>query len=47
MPWQRVRRRVEFSNLLRHVGESDLKILDAGGGNGYASIPFAKMAAKW
>jgi len=42
MPWQRVRRKVEISNLLRHVGQSDLKILDAGGGNGYASIPFAQ-----
>ena len=41
-PWQQVRRKVEFSNLLRHVGQSGLKILDAGGGNGYASMPFAK-----
>lgn len=42
MPWQQVRRKVEFSNLLRHVGQSGLKVLDAGGGNGYASMPFAK-----
>ena len=42
MPWQRVRRKVEISNLLQHVGRSGLKILDAGGGNGYASIPFAQ-----
>jgi len=42
MPWQRVRRKVEISNLLRHVGQPGLKILDAGGGNGYASIPFAQ-----
>jgi S-adenosylmethionine-dependent methyltransferase len=42
MPWQRIRRKVEISNLLRHVGQSGLKILDAGGGNGYASMPFAQ-----
>ena len=42
MPWNRVRLEVEISNLLRHVGQSGLKILDAGGGNGYASIPFAR-----
>jgi S-adenosylmethionine-dependent methyltransferase len=42
MPWQRVRRKVEISNLLRHVGQPGLKILDAGGGNGYPSIPFAQ-----
>lgn len=42
LPWQRVRRKVESSNLLQHVGRSGLKILDAGGGNGYASIPFAQ-----
>jgi len=42
LPWNRVRLKVEISNLLRHVGHSGLKILDAGGGNGYASIPFAQ-----
>lgn len=42
LPWQQVRLKVETSNLLRHVGQVGLKILDAGGGNGYASIPFAQ-----
>jgi S-adenosylmethionine-dependent methyltransferase len=42
MPWNRVRLKVEISNLLRHVGQSGFKILDAGGGNGYASIPLAQ-----
>jgi len=42
MPWSRIRLKVEISNLLRHVGQSGLKILDAGGGNGYACIPFAQ-----
>ena len=38
----RLRLKVEISNLFHHVGQSDLKILDAGGGNGYATIPFAQ-----
>jgi S-adenosylmethionine-dependent methyltransferase len=42
MPWNRLRLKVEISNLLRHVSQSGLKILDAGGGNGYATIPFAQ-----
>ena len=41
-PWSRIRLKVELSNLLRHVGPSGLKVLDAGGANGYASIPFAQ-----
>ncbi len=43
MPWQQIRRKVEISNLLRHVGQSGLKILDAGGGNGYAIVPFVQQ----
>lgn len=46
MPWQQVRRKVEISNLLRHVGQAGLKVLDAGGGNGYASIPFAQKGCQ-
>jgi ubiquinone/menaquinone biosynthesis C-methylase UbiE len=46
MPWNLVRQKVEISNLLRHVGQSGLKILDAGGGNGYASIPFAQNGCR-
>lgn len=42
MPWARIRRKVEHANLIRHTGPSGLKILDAGGGNGYASLPFAR-----
>jgi S-adenosylmethionine-dependent methyltransferase len=42
MPWNQVRLKVEIANLLRHVGQSRLKILDAGGGNGYGCIPFAQ-----
>jgi S-adenosylmethionine-dependent methyltransferase len=41
-PWSRIRLSVATSNLLRHVDQSGLRILDAGGGNGYACIPFAK-----
>jgi S-adenosylmethionine-dependent methyltransferase len=41
-PWSRVRLKVEIANLERHVGRSGLTILDAGGGNGYACVPFAR-----
>ena len=46
MPWNRLRLKAEISNLLRHVGQSGLRILDAGGGNGYASIPFAQTGCQ-
>jgi len=46
MPWERIRRKVEFSNLLQHIPQTGLKILDAGGGNGYASIPFAQSGCQ-
>ena len=42
MPWNRLRLRAEISNLRRHAGDSGLKVLDAGGGNGYATISFAQ-----
>jgi S-adenosylmethionine-dependent methyltransferase len=42
MPWSQIRLKVETSNLIRYVGQSGLKILDAGGGNGYTCIPFAQ-----
>src|SRR5574341_1204016 len=42
MPWQQVRRRVEYSNLLRHIEGTGLRILDAGGGNGIGTVPFAQ-----
>lgn len=42
MPWQQVRRRVEYSNLLRHIEGTGLRILDAGGGNGFGTVPFAQ-----
>jgi S-adenosylmethionine-dependent methyltransferase len=45
-PWQRVRLKVEISNLMRHAGQSGLTILDAGGGNGYACIPFARTGCR-
>ena len=41
-PWNRLRLNVEIANLRRHVDHSVFTILDAGGGNGYASIPFAQ-----
>jgi S-adenosylmethionine-dependent methyltransferase len=41
-PWQRVRRKVETCNLLRHIDPPGLKILDAGGGNGSPVVPLAQ-----
>jgi len=41
-PWNRLRLKVETANLLHHVGDSGFTILDAGGGNGYASVPYAQ-----
>ena len=45
-PWNRLRLQVEIANLLRHAGDSEFTILDAGGGNGYASIPLAQNGCR-
>ena len=45
-PWQQVRRKVEISNLLRHIDPSGLKVLDAGGGNGLPAIPLAQNGCR-
>jgi len=45
-PWNRLRLNVEIANLLRHAGRSGFTILDAGGGNGYASIPLAQKGCR-
>jgi len=45
-PWNRLRLNVEIANLLRHVDHSGFTILDAGGGNGYASIPLAQSGCR-
>ena len=40
-PWSRLKYTVVRSNLGRHLPSRRLRILDAGGGNGHDSLPFA------
>jgi S-adenosylmethionine-dependent methyltransferase len=40
-PWARLRYAVAAANLQRHLGPGSLRVLDAGGGNGHESLPFA------
>lgn len=43
----RLRRRLSHANLMRHVSQlHGLRVLDAGGGNGHASLPLAKSGAR-
>ncbi len=43
MPWSVIRRNLTQANLAKHLGPGPLCILDAGGGNGPDSIPFARQ----
>ena len=40
-PWQRLKYKLVQAHLAQHLGQGQLNILDAGGGNGLDSIPFA------
>ena len=40
-PWGRLKYKMAQANLAKHLSEGPLQILDAGGGNGYDSIPMA------
>lgn len=40
-PWARLRYALAAANLQRHLGPGPLRVLDAGGGNGIESLPFA------
>src|SRR5258708_6160996 len=40
-PWQKLKYKLVQAHLARHLGQGELNILDAGGGNGLDSIPFA------
>ncbi len=42
-PWGRLRYKVAQANLLRHLPEGTLRILDMGGGNGFDAIPLAAL----
>lgn len=45
-PWGRLRYRVAAANLVRHLLEQPLHILDLGGGNGRDAVPLAKLGHK-
>jgi S-adenosylmethionine-dependent methyltransferase len=40
-PWGKLKYKLVQANLARHLGQNQLRILDAGGGNGLDSIPLA------
>jgi S-adenosylmethionine-dependent methyltransferase len=41
-PWSQLKYIVTQANLRRHLEPGPLRILDAGGGNGFDSIPLAR-----
>ncbi len=43
LPWAKLKYKLSQANLAKHLGQDQMRILDAGGGNGLASIPFAKQ----
>jgi S-adenosylmethionine-dependent methyltransferase len=43
LPWQQLKYRLVQSNLAKHLRPGPLHVLDAGGGNGFESIPLAEQ----
>lgn len=43
LPWAKLKYQLGQANLAKHLGQNKMRILDAGGGNGLDSIPFAKQ----
>jgi S-adenosylmethionine-dependent methyltransferase len=43
LPWAKLKYKLVQTNLAKHLGQSQMRILDAGGGNGFDSISFAKQ----
>jgi 2-polyprenyl-3-methyl-5-hydroxy-6-metoxy-1,4-benzoquinol methylase len=41
LPWAKLKYKLIQSNLAKHLGQTQMRILDAGGGNGLDSIPLA------
>ena len=41
LPWAKLKYKLVQSNLAKHLSQIQMSILDAGGGNGFDSIPFA------
>jgi S-adenosylmethionine-dependent methyltransferase len=42
LPWMRLKTDLGLSNLRKHLPAKSLRILDAGGGNGYDALPLAR-----
>jgi S-adenosylmethionine-dependent methyltransferase len=45
-PWSRLKYDLVHAHLMKHLGQSPGHILDAGGGNGLDSIPFAEQGQR-
>lgn len=45
-PWSKLKYKLSQANLAKHLGQNEMRILDAGGGNGLDAIPFAKQGHK-
>jgi S-adenosylmethionine-dependent methyltransferase len=43
LPWQKLKYKLAQANLAKHLGPGPLHVLDAGGGNGFDSIPLAQQ----
>lgn len=43
LPWQKLKYRLVQANLAKHLRSGQLRVLDAGGGNGFDSIPLAQQ----
>ena len=46
LPWARLKYKLAQSNLARHLPQGSMTVLDAGGGNGLDSLPFARQGHK-
>ncbi len=43
LPWAKLKYKLGQANLAKHLGQNQMRILDAGGGNGIDSVPIAKL----
>jgi len=43
LPWAKLKYKLDQANLAKHLGQNQMRILDAGGGNGLDAISFAKQ----
>ncbi|RPJ27850.1 MAG: class I SAM-dependent methyltransferase [Chloroflexi bacterium] len=41
LPWSKLKYKLVQSNLAKYLGQNQMRVLDAGGGNGLDSVPFA------